>query len=231
MKGEITGVDVVPIPSPYDDEPCKHETIVWMETKPASCEDYGYGQYVCGDCGEVSSEEITPPTGHSWVENVIRMETCTEPGIKKYTCERCGKTITEEIPATGHNWADMDIEPTCTEPGHGIATCTNCGLVNVDDNDIPPLGHELKVGRTLVPVSCSQEGLYEMICTRCDYRELRTIPKSDHPVWDIEGRHIQKGEYDMKTGECIKPSIIEIRCLKCGGVAKRLVMDDNLYKF
>lgn len=79
-------------------------------TKEPTCTEPGRRAYTCKTCGFVLKTEEVPATGHSLDEGeVTKAPTCTETGTKVYTCKTCGAEITESIPATGHDFNDMNI--------------------------------------------------------------------------------------------------------------------------
>lgn len=51
---------------------------------------------------------VTLEHTHTWDNGKVTKEaTCEETGTKLYTCSECGNTKEEEIPATGHNYGDV----------------------------------------------------------------------------------------------------------------------------
>ncbi len=75
---------------------------------------------------------------HSYTETV-KEATCTEDGLKTFTCS-CGRSYTEKIPATGHDFDYVVVEPTCISIGYETNTCKNCGL-SYFVRSIPATGH------------------------------------------------------------------------------------------
>lgn len=75
---------------------------------------------------------------HSYTETV-KEATCTEDGLKTFTCS-CGRSYTEKIPATGHRFETVVVEPTCISIGYETSTCKNCGL-SYFIRPIPATGH------------------------------------------------------------------------------------------
>ena len=75
---------------------------------------------------------------HSYTETV-KEATCTEDGLKTFTCF-CGRSYTEKIPAPGHRFETVVVEPTCISIGYETSTCKNCGL-SYFIRPIPATGH------------------------------------------------------------------------------------------
>ena len=75
---------------------------------------------------------------HSYTETV-KEATCTEDGLRTFTCS-CGRSYTEKIPATGHDFDYVVVEPTCISIGYETNTCKNCGL-SYFVRSIPATGH------------------------------------------------------------------------------------------
>lgn len=102
----------------------------------------------CQICGNTRGEA----KGHSWKE-----ATCTEPK----TCTVC--KVTEGSPL-GHKWK----EATCTEP----ETCTVCKAERGT-----PLGHSWGEWKLVKKPTTKEGGLEERICSRCQGKETREIPR------------------------------------------------------
>lgn len=98
----------------------------------------------CTRCETVDGEAL----GHNWVD-----ATCTEA---KH-CTVCNETEGE---ATGHDYVENEAaEPTCTLRGWAAyKTCSKCSYSELEDNIIPPLGHDW------VDATCTEA----KHCSRCD---------------------------------------------------------------
>ncbi|MDO4379853.1 MAG: leucine-rich repeat domain-containing protein, partial [Clostridia bacterium] len=101
---------------------------------------------------------------HSYTETV-KEATCTEDGLKTFTCS-CGRSYTEKIPAVGHNFRSIVVEPTCVSIGYEKSTCQNCGL-SYFIREISATGHT----KTIVKgkeATCKENGLTEGVkCSVC----------------------------------------------------------------
>jgi len=107
-----------------------YESVV---TAPTCTED-GYTTYTCSSCGAEKTDDVTPATGHTYVEGycacgaadpdnhpshryteVVTAPTCTADGYTTYTCV-CGDSyVGNTVPAVGHVDANLDI--TCDFDG------------------------------------------------------------------------------------------------------------------
>ena len=106
----------------------------------ATCTEGGYTEYHCINCDFAETREIVAAKGHSygdWV--IITPATCTTDGEKYKSCTACSDTVTDTIPATGHKYNTVVIEPSYTDGGYTIYTCENCGD-SYDDDFTNPIG-------------------------------------------------------------------------------------------
>ncbi len=90
----------------------------------ASCTLRGYTKCTCKRCSYSYTENDIAPTGHSYVESIVRERTCAEGGVIKNTCYVCGDTYITEEAATGHNIQSWTHNyNTAVHSG----TCSTCG--------------------------------------------------------------------------------------------------------
>ena len=150
------------------------------ETTAPTCYDEGYTVYACIKCGESYTGDFKSPTGHHWVESIIRAATCTEPGVRQWTCENdASHSYQEEIPAVGHS-ADAHREKaaTCTQAGNtAYFSCSVCGELFSDESCSNPItlsdtiilatGHHGKTQRAK-SATCTEAGYTgDQICKDC----------------------------------------------------------------
>ena len=112
-----------------------------------TCTQPGKLIYTCSACGDVRSTETSPATGHNEVIDPAVAATCTASGLTEGKhCDACGQILTaqEVIPATGHRYETVTVDPTCTEDGSKTATCTHCGDVIL--GILPATGHQFENG-------------------------------------------------------------------------------------
>ena len=119
-------------------EPCAH---IWkgFSEKEATCSEEGYIVYLCSECGETKTEEIT--VGHTEVIDPVKEATCTTTGLTEGKhCSVCNEVFVAqaETSALGHVY-DNDCDASCNRcnaersvAGHKYddgcdASCNICG--------------------------------------------------------------------------------------------------------
>ena len=113
-------------------------------TIPPTCTEEGYTIYSCNLCSHSYTDNLLPPTGHSYTP-VVSSPTCTEEGFTTYTCSLCNDTyIDDPVPLIDHTYEN--------------GSCSLCGkldlpnnpFVDVKDNDYfyTPVLWALKEGIT-----------------------------------------------------------------------------------
>lgn len=117
---------------------------------------------------------------HTDTELRSKDATCTESGYSDASfCVRCGAKLSDGtvIPPLGHDYADTVTAPTCESKGYTVHICSRCGDEYADALT-PVLGHDLGSWVTVQQASCTQAGLRERKCSRCDYAETELLPAS-----------------------------------------------------
>ena len=142
-----------------------------------TCTEAGYTRNTCRFCGIYYDSDPVEALGHNYRRTSITEASCTEAGSKTYTCRRCGDIYTEEIPATGHDYDSMTIEPTCTTGGYTIYACNNCGDSYTDDIT-QALGHDYQL--TQIPATCTTAGKDTYTCSRCGDSYSNDTPALGH---------------------------------------------------
>ena len=94
---------------------------------------------------------------------VIEQPNCTEAGLKVQVCE-CGESRMEIIPATGHSYVTVVIDPTCTEQGFTTHTCGDCGDSYVDTY-VNATGHNYLA--VVTEPTCTRSGFTTHTCDDC----------------------------------------------------------------
>lgn len=142
---------------------------------------------------------------HSYTETV-KEATCTEDGLKTFTCS-CGRSYTEKIPATGHRFETVVVEPTCISIGYETSTCKNCGL-SYFVKTLPATGHNF-VSNTVKP-TCISLGYETRTCQNCgECQFVRAIPATGHTKTIVKG----------KEATCIENGLTDgVECAVCGVV-------------
>lgn len=150
----------------------------------------------CEICKAVRGEAL----GHKWKE-----ATYTEPK----TCTVCKVTEGE---ALGHKWK----EATCTEP----ETCTVCKITRGT-----ALGHSWGDWKVVKKPTVKEGGLEERICSRCQSKETREIPRLNI-IGKAENNYIagikNKGVYGIRE-------VINIQAYGDGMNNKKPIANDVRY--
>ena len=136
-KGVMTYTCTYDAKHTYDEEiGLKAHTIVKVDAKVPTCEEYGWNAYeYCSECTYTTFEKLDA-IKHSWDEGKVTTEpTCTEKGVMTYTCKNdASHTYEEEIKATGHDFIEVQSEENLTRPykengvwadGYYTYTCKN----------------------------------------------------------------------------------------------------------
>ncbi len=116
----------------------KHEHVFTLTdfTPGTQCSVSSTYTYTCDICFAQVTESVT---SHELVEIDAKPATCTEAGHTAYEmCRRCDYSTYTEIPATGHTYNHVVIEPTDTEQGYTLHTCTVCSH-SYKDNYVDPV--------------------------------------------------------------------------------------------
>ncbi len=114
-------------------------------TTDAVCEKGGTIIYECTRC-KTTKEETTPALGHKGgtpVEENRVEATCTENGSYDEVtyCKVCGEKLLKEkkiIPALGHDYEKIVVQPTETEQGYTLHICKRC-KDEYKDNYVPSI--------------------------------------------------------------------------------------------
>ena len=158
----------------------------------ASCTSAGSLDSVvyCAECGQEISRtaQTIAALGHDFGEWTVTTEpSCTEAGQRQRACRRtdCGSTETEEIPAPGHSpITEGEIAATCTESGWTAHIyCSVCEEVLPPyQTEIPALGHDFGEWVVTKEPTCTETGLRQRSCSRCDFYEVLDIEAAGHTV-------------------------------------------------
>lgn len=160
--------------------------------------DFEIGEYATVDKEMLTEQDFTNPViytvtsedGKNVTTYTVRVQvvcthqwqpaTCTKPE----TCQVCGNTRGE---AKGHSWK----EATCTEP----KTCTVCKVAEGS-----PLGHSWGEWKLVKKPTTKEGGLEERICSRCQEKETREVPRLNI-IGKAENNYItgikEKGVYGL----------------------------------
>ena len=177
------------------------------EVVDPTCTEQGYTLHTCRFCGINYKDTYISELGHNDRRIAIKEATCTEDGSRTFKCRRCSREYTEVIPATGHDWASMVVDPTCTEGGYTIYACNNCSETNTTDYT-EPLGHDHQLYED-IPATCTAAGKQVYKCTRCD----------DSYTVDIDAKGHDFGDWVVTTEPtCTEPGVKTAYCSRCDEV-------------
>ena len=137
--------------------------------------------------------------------------TCTAKAI----CEDCGKAYGE---MTAHTFTAKSTisrylkrAATCTEKSEYYVSCAGCGLSSKGTANEAvftgsALGHSLTEWSVITEVTCTTNGTQERHCTRCDYKQTRTIVAKGHSygLWNVTKKVgcITDGEQSRECSVC-----------------------------
>lgn len=123
---------------------CTSHTLVTDPGVAATCTVPGLteGKH-CSVCLFVQKAQNTIPVAEhsygSW--KTVTAGSCQTEGVQQRTCGACGDTQTQKIPASGHSYRYVIVEPTCTASGYTIHTCASCGD-SYQDQPVPVIDHQ-----------------------------------------------------------------------------------------
>ena len=137
--------------------------------------------------------------------------TCTAKAI----CEDCGKAYGE---MTAHTFTAKSTvsrylkrAATCTEKSEYYVSCAGCGLSSKGTASEAvftgsALGHSLTEWSVITEVTCTTNGTQERHCTRCDYKQTKTIVAKGHSygLWNVTKKVgcITDGEQSRECSVC-----------------------------
>ena len=105
---------------------------------------------------------------HQWDAGVlIDAEECA-PGVQaKFKCVLCGKTKKDD--ASEHYYSAKNTIPaTCTEMGYGEMECARCDAgEHFISEFVNPTGHKYGEAIAVKPEKCTENGLYDRVCSVC----------------------------------------------------------------
>ena len=179
---------------------------VLLETRNATCVEYGVEVYECAECGKQYSLFVEAPTGQHEEETFEGQEaTCTEIGWEAYTvCSVCGLSTYEEIAALGHTEVvDKAVAATCTETGLTEGKhCSVCQEVLVKQEVVDEKGHKSAeaVRENEVAPTCTVDGSYDLVvyCSVCEDELSREVAVVDPAT----GHDYGDGPYAVISANC-----------------------------
>lgn len=111
-----------------------HKESNWIISEPATCVDSGKEIIECEVCHTITNEREIEALGHDIINHEALEATCENIGHYAYqTCSRCDYTTYEEIPALGHDYHIVIINPTKQQDGYTIHRCNRCSESYTDN--------------------------------------------------------------------------------------------------
>lgn len=111
-----------------------HKESDWIISEPATCVDSGKEIIECEVCHTITNEREIEALGHDIIKHEALEATCENIGHYAYqTCSRCDYTTYEEIPALGHDYYIVIINPTKQQDGYTIHRCNRCSESYTDN--------------------------------------------------------------------------------------------------
>lgn len=111
-----------------------HKESNWIISEPATCVDSGKEIIECEVCHTITNEREIEALGHDIIKHEALEATCENIGHYAYqTCSRCDYTTYEEIPALGHDYYIVIINPTKQQDGYTIHRCNRCSESYTDN--------------------------------------------------------------------------------------------------
>lgn len=166
-----------------------------------------YWEKVCNRCGYSYKYDYFE-TKHSWGPWVTKVAaTATQAAVEVSTCSRCGKERQRN-----HSFSATVVNPTCTEQGYTLYKCKDSGCkAEYKSNFTAPLGHDISTAEKDWQIvkypTCEEQGLYHVVCTRCDYYE-------DHPLDPIGHDYDRNNDGKINTADAFET--VNATCLKDG---------------
>ena len=147
---------------------CKHN---YVETVyPSTCNENGYTQKLCTDCGDEMKYDYKPRGGHSGEWQIAKEPTCQSVGTEERICLTCNTVYeTRSISKLGHINGEWKVTkaPTCKKTGAEKLFCITCGIelevktISVTEN------HDFSTKVT--PPTTEAEGYTTYTCKVCDF--------------------------------------------------------------
>lgn len=173
-----------------------------------TCQEKGYTVRICLTCGETTTYDFKPFSGHLESEWVVTNEsTCKSVGAQEKRCIHCNKVIkTESLPLSEHvtAWTTTKL-PTCSEMGREELKCTVCNKTTEARATETTNNHDFEL--FITPPTVEQDGYTTYKCKKCahsevgDYVKLENKEFTAQEIYEkISGATVKVFSYD-KTGK------------------------------
>ena len=162
----------------------------------ATCTKQGYTLHTCTRCGSSYKSNYTRGSHQLGPAVTIQKATCTSIGRKSYACKNCTYHYDVSIPALGHAYKEVIIQPTCTQKGVFKNVCTRCN-VSVVKKELPLAPHKFSEWKQVKAPTCGTAGQNQRICS-CGKIETQFVAKLGH---DLEHHPAQAASCGQKGWE------------------------------
>lgn len=198
-----------------------HSVASWVNVKPASCSEEGLKVGYCSVCENPAAEEVIPKLPHNYDEKTIYHTSgviCKEDGEGYIKCKVCGDKKYGVIKCLGkcEKGEVREYSPaTCTENAKTVEICRYCNeeiAGSIRTQYGTKLGHDWSDWEETAPASCSETGLKERFCSRCDETQSEAIPSPGHTP----------GEWEViREATCSETGLKELHCTVCDGLLQK----------
>ncbi|MCM1544831.1 MAG: hypothetical protein NC110_05965, partial [Ruminococcus sp.] len=204
-----------------------HSFTNYVSNNDATCIKDGTKTAICNTCGE-AKDTVTDTgsvLGHDLPETwtTTKESTYTENGVEEKHCTRCDYFETQEIPMLPHSFTNYvsNNDATCLADGTKTAVCDTCGEAkDTVKNEGSALGHDLPDEWTTTrETSCTEAGLQEKHCSRCDYFETQEIPMLAHKFTNY---------VSDKNETCLADGTKTAICDTCGEAKDTMTNEDSM---
>ncbi len=133
-RSTMTRAEITSVIMRYDDILGHRWTV--KKSKPRTCLEGGYTEYVCRDCP--SAKRVEFPKGHIYYLYAQHNGTCISKGSYEYRCHNCTIIYSEATRYGDHSFViTSTVKPTRVKGGYSIYTCEYCGGTNHGDYTLP----------------------------------------------------------------------------------------------
>ncbi len=180
---------------------------------PPTCTEQGYTTFTCSTCGDVTTGDNVPATGHTAEE-----KPCDEAAM----CAVCGELARA---AGQHAYTSVVTSPTCTEDGYTTFTCSTCGDVTTGDN-VAATGHTAEEKPCDEAAMCAVCGELARAAGQHAYTSVVTPPTCTEQGYTTftcsSCGDVTTGDNVAATGHTAeeKPCDEDATCIKCGELAR-----------
>ncbi len=156
------------------------------------------------------------PCAHQFRLVSEQAPTCSESGFKLEKCELCAQNQNTVLPAVGHSYETVTVDPTCHSTGSVSKQCTVCGDVTLLSTT-PALPHDTT--STVVDATCEEEGYTLSVCKDCSYSCVTdTVPALEH----------QYGEWvTVKEATEVSDGLRRRTCATCLAVEDAYILSNS----